>query len=138
LSTPFSRAHDCLSQAIALTEAALQFAHQECADRHILVVNELRINGLIDAVAWRARITEALITLKAIREAPGMGAAAGGSLPESYRPVDPECGGGDVVAGSASSNGTHPLFNAETAAGVQLCIPGIHCRDRATSPGVAT
>lgn len=143
LSRNLRAASDNLAQAIAFTQLALDQARNEIADRHVLAIRETRVNGLVDAVRYETRIQEALLTLKGIRETPGLGLAGRDSVPAGDRAgddaVDDESGGGDELAGPRSGDGTaaDDPFAVEVPSGVQLGIPQLHCGDREPSPGVA-
>ena len=136
--------NDNLSQAIAFTQLALDQVRNECADRHLLAIRETRVNGLIDIVRYETRIQEVLITLKNLRESPGLGLAGRDALPAGDRAgddaVDGERCGGDELARPRPCNGApaDDPFAEEIPAGVQVGIPDLHCGDRDASLAVET
>lgn len=144
LSRNLSAANDNLAQAIAFTQLALDQARNEIAERHILAIRETRINGLVDVVRYETRIQEALITLKGIRETPGLGLAGRDAVPAGDRAgddaVDGQSGGGDELAGPGSGDAApaDDPFAVEVPAGTQLGIPDLHCGDREPSIAVET
>lgn len=77
MSSNFSKSSDLLSLAINYTRLALDYAQRETSASHYLALKESRVTGLIDAAKYESRIYEALITLKAIRQSPGMVASVG-------------------------------------------------------------
>ena len=141
------KANDYLMQAISFMQLALDEARNESSRRHALAIKETRVNGLIDAVRYETRIQEALITLRGICEAPGLGITVGGVIPAGDRgtgdPVDHEAGGGDVVAQPRISDGavaTGALSIRDTmqriAAGQPMEEPAAGgCRPRTLLPG---
>ena len=138
-----SRANDFLSQAIAFTQLALDQAQIECSARHALAIKESRHLGLIDAVRWETRIQEALITLKGIRESPGMAAAVGGAVPainrDGHCAVDTEPSGGDVMAECGPDTGetAEDASTAEDTGNLQLDIAHFQSTARDTPAGLA-
>lgn len=80
MSSNFSKSSDFLSFAINYTQLALDHAERETSKRHHLALKECRVSGLIDAAKYESRIYEALITLKAIRQSPGLAASVGGAV----------------------------------------------------------
>lgn len=163
ISSPIiSKVNDYLAQAIAFAQLALDEARAERDARHMLAHSEHRVNGLIDVVRWETRIQEALLTLKGIRETPGLGVAVRGSISASDRggddPVDGESGGGNELAGSRLGGGTvaddsstdqgyrrlgpnepWPVGTIITQSGafVSTDPAGVHRTDRSTPPAVA-
>jgi hypothetical protein len=61
-----SLAREHLSQAMQHLEFARKAATDECSDRYYLAATETRIADYAEAVAWRTRITEAQILVRAI------------------------------------------------------------------------
>lgn len=76
-STHLSRVNDHLSAAIGHLKEAQEIAVSLRSELHALALKEVRVTGLIDVVQWLTRITEALLTVKDIRDTPCLGASIG-------------------------------------------------------------
>jgi hypothetical protein len=76
-STHLSEVNDHLSAAIGHLAQAQGIAVSLRSDLHALALREGRVIGLIDVVQWQTRISEALLTLKGIRDTPCLGASIG-------------------------------------------------------------
>jgi hypothetical protein len=76
-STHLSRVNDHLAAAIEQLEQARAIAADLRSDLHGLALKEGRVTGLIDVVQWQTRISEALLTVKGIRDTPCLGASIG-------------------------------------------------------------
>lgn len=76
-STHLSRVNDHLTAAIRHLREAEAIAVSHRADRHALALRESRVTGLIDAVQWQTRISEALLTVESVRDTPCLGASIG-------------------------------------------------------------
>lgn len=67
ISSPLrSLALEHLQQAMMHLEHAHQAATDECSERYYLAATETRIADYAQAVAWRTRIADALIQLRAL------------------------------------------------------------------------
>lgn len=76
-STHLSEVNDHLTAAIGQLELAQAIAVNLRSDLHALALKEGRVSGLIDVVQWQTRISEALLTVKDIRDTPMLGASIG-------------------------------------------------------------
>jgi hypothetical protein len=76
-STHLSKVNDHLTAAIEQLEQAKAVATSLRSDLHALALKEGRVTGLIDVVQWQTRISEALLTVKGIRDTPCLGASIG-------------------------------------------------------------
>ena len=138
-----SLANDHIHFAIAHAQLAADLVRDEQNELHMLALKEARVNGLIDVVRWETRLREALLTLKGLRDTPGMGIAGGGSVPTSPRkgdiPVDEQSSGGDELARPRPSSFT-PSDGQGNAAFNELlkaCGHEVHCTNRDSPIGVA-
>jgi hypothetical protein len=87
-STHLSKANDHLSAAIGHLRQAQGIAVSLRSDLHCLALTEGRVIGLIDVVQWQTRISEALLTVKDIRDTPCLGASIGELVSPSRRGRD--------------------------------------------------
>ena len=87
-STHLSRVNDHLSAAIGHLKEAQGIAVSLRSDLHGLALKEGRVSGLIDVVQWQTRISEALLTVKDIRDTPCLGASIGELVSPSRRGRD--------------------------------------------------
>jgi hypothetical protein len=87
-STHLSRVNDHLTAAIGQLKKAQGVAVNLRSELHALALMEGRVIGLIDAVQWQTRISEALLTVKAIRDTPCLGASIGELVSPSRRGRD--------------------------------------------------
>ena len=87
-STHLSKVNDHLSAAIGHLRQAQGIAVGLRSDLHALALTEGRVIGLIDVVQWQTRITEALLTVKDIRDTPCLGASIGELVSPSRRGRD--------------------------------------------------
>jgi hypothetical protein len=76
-STHLSKVNDHLSAAIGQLKEAQGIAVNLRSELHALALAEGRVIGLIDVVQWQTRISEALLTVKDIRDTPCLGASIG-------------------------------------------------------------
>ena len=76
-STHLSIVNDYLAAAIEKLEDAKSVATHLRSELHGLALKEGRVTGLIDVVQWQTRISEALLTVKGIRDTPMLGASIG-------------------------------------------------------------
>jgi hypothetical protein len=142
-STHLSLVNDYLDSAIANMQLAADIARHRQNELHGLALKEARVNGLIDVVRWETRLREALLTLKEIRNSPGVGIASGGTVSAGIgtrnNSVDKQSSGGDELAGPRPSSFT-PSDGCGFAAFNELlkaCGHEVHCADRSTPPEVA-
>ena len=82
MSSNFSKSSDFLLLAINYTQLALDHAQRETSARHYLALKESRATGLIDAAKYESKICQALVTLKTIRQSPGLAALVGAESKE--------------------------------------------------------
>jgi hypothetical protein len=144
ISSPhLSLVNDYLDSAIAEIQLAADTARHWQNELHRIALKEARVNGLIDVVRWETRLREALLTLKGLRDTPGMGIAGGGSLSTSLGggnlSVDKQSSGGDELAGPRPSSFT-PSDGQGNAAFNELlkaCGHEVHCTNRDSPIGVA-
>jgi hypothetical protein len=87
-STHSSKVNDHLTAAIGQLELAQAIAVNLRSDLHALALKEWRVVGLIDVVQWQTRISEALLTVKGIRDTPCLGASVGELVSPSRRGWD--------------------------------------------------
>lgn len=87
-STHLSKVNDYFTAAIGQLELAQAIAVNLRSDLHTLALKEGRVTGLIDVVQWQTRITEALLTVKDIRDTPCLGASIGELVSPSHRGRD--------------------------------------------------
>jgi hypothetical protein len=143
ISSPhLSLVNDHLNRAIAEIQLAADIARHRQNELHSIALKEARVNGLIDVVRWETRLREALLTLKEIRNSPGVGIASRGFVPASTGAgndsVDGQSSGGNELAGPRSSSYT-PSDGCGFAAFNELlkaCGHQVYCTDRSTPPGV--
>jgi hypothetical protein len=143
-STHLSLVNDYLDSAIANMQLAADIARHRQNELHHIALGEARVNGLIDVVRWETRLREALLTLKDIRNTPGVGIASGGTvlaIPGGRdNSVDEQPSGGDELAGPRASSFTPsdgkgiPAFNEL----LKACGYQVHCTDWDSSIGVET
>lgn len=124
-------------------QLAADIARHQQNELHRLALQEARVNGLIDVVRWETRLREALLTLKEIRNSPGVGIASRGAVSASPRArnnsMDEQPSGGDELARPRPSSFT-PSDGCGFAAFNELlkaCGYEVHCADRSTPPEVA-
>jgi hypothetical protein len=76
-STHLSKVNDHLTAAIEQLRKAEAIAISHRIELHAIALRENRVTGLIDAVQWQTRISEALLTVQSIRDTPCLGASIG-------------------------------------------------------------
>jgi hypothetical protein len=100
-STHLSKVNDHLSAAIGHLTQAQGITVNLRSDLHALALKEGRVIGLIDAVQWQTRISEALLTVKGIRDTPCLGASIGELVSPGRRgrdnTMDEQSIGGDFM-----------------------------------------
>jgi hypothetical protein len=87
-STHLSKVNDHLNAAIEQLKKAETIAISHRSELHSVALSESRVTGLIDVVQWQTRISEALLTVKGIRDAPCLGASIGELVSPSRRGRD--------------------------------------------------
>jgi len=141
-SQHLSKANDHFAAAINHLQLALEEAGHVRDKCHMLAIKEVRVSGLIDVIRWETRIQEALLTVKCIRSAPGLGPAIRGPIPSvvggGNSSMDDKLSGGDVMARSTScgfktadGRGTKPLDSSQP-----ICAVKVQSSDRDSPPAV--
>jgi hypothetical protein len=137
-----SLVNDHLDSAIANMQLAADIARHRQNELHLIALKEARVNGLIEVVQWETRLREALLTLKDIRNTPGMAIAGRGAVPASAgrgdHPMDEQSSGGDELARPRASGFT-PQDGQGNAAFNELlkaCGYEVYCADRSAPAGV--